>query len=190
MAVLGDIEALSPRLWGEAVRQGILQAPHVVWLSDGGRGLWRLFEERFAGHARGILDFYHAAQQLWKGAAAWLDGRTTQARRWFVWARHRLRHGMPEGVLADLAEALDVEGLPATARDTLRTVYAYLRTASQAYRLWPRSSDRPLYAFRGGLSGAGASSTDSKIAANIECGFRPKKRSAAVVPSGRVRKKL
>ena len=110
VAVLGDREALSPRLWGEAVRQGILQAPQVVWLSDSGRGLWRLFEERFTGHARGILDFYHAAQQLWKGAAAWLDGRTAQARRWFGWARHRLRHGMPDGVLADLTEALDVEG--------------------------------------------------------------------------------
>jgi len=53
-----------------------------------------------------------------------------------------------------------------------------------------RSWDRPRYAFRGGLSGAGASSTDAKIAANIERGFCPKKRSAAVVPSGRVRKKL
>jgi hypothetical protein len=74
----------------------------------------------------GILDFYHAAQNLWKGAAAWLDGRTSQARRWFVWARHRLRHGMPDGVLADLADALDVEGLPETARATLTTVYAYL----------------------------------------------------------------
>ena len=126
VAVLGDIEALTPRLWGEAVRQGLLTAPHVVWLSDGGRGLWRLFEERFARHATGILDFYHAAQNLGKGAAAWLDGRTTQARTWFVWARHRLRHGMPDGVLADLADALDVEGLPTTARDTLRTVYAYL----------------------------------------------------------------
>ena len=127
VAVLGDIEALSPRLWSEAVRQGIGHAPHVVWLSDGGRGLWRLFEACFAGHAQGIVDFYHAAQQLWKGAAAWLDGRTTQARRWFGWARHRLRHGMPDGVLADLAEALDVEGLPETARETVRTVYAYLQ---------------------------------------------------------------
>jgi hypothetical protein len=126
VAVLGDIEALTPRLWLEALRQGIRSAPQVVWLSDGGRGLWRLYEERFAGHARGILDFYHAAQQLWRGAAAWLDGRTTQARRWFGWARHRLRHGMPDGVLADLTEALNVEGLPETARETLRTVYAYL----------------------------------------------------------------
>ena len=37
--------------------------------------------------------------------------------------------------------------------------------------MWPRSWDRPLYAFRGGFKGAGASSTDSKIAANIERGF-------------------
>jgi hypothetical protein len=126
VAVLGDIDALTPRLWLEALRQGLRNAPQVVWLSDGGRGLWRLFDECFAGTAMGILDFYHAAQNLWKSAAAWLDGRTTQARRWFTWARHRLRHGHPDGVLGDLAEALDVEGLPDTARDTLRTVSAYL----------------------------------------------------------------
>src|SRR4030095_16836491 len=76
--------------------------------------------------ARGILDFYHAVQQLWKSAAAWLDGRTTQARRGSGGPRPRLRHGNPEGVLADLADALEVEGLPDTARDTLRTVYMYL----------------------------------------------------------------
>jgi hypothetical protein len=126
VAVLGDIEALKPRLWLEALRQGIRNAPQVVWLSDGGRGLWRLFDECFAGTAMGILDFYHAAQNLWKSAAAWLDGRTTQARRWCTWARHRLRYGHPDGVLGDLAEALDVEGWPDTARDTLRTVSAYL----------------------------------------------------------------
>jgi len=33
---------------------------------------------------------------------------------------------MPDGVLADMADALDMEGMPATARDTVRTVYAYL----------------------------------------------------------------
>ena len=126
VAVLGDIDALKPRLWLEALRQGIRSASQVVWLSDGGRGLWRLFEEQFSVYATGILDFYHAVQNLWKSAAAWLDGRTTQARRWFGWARHRLRYGQPDGVLADLAEAWEVEGLPTTARDTLATVYGYL----------------------------------------------------------------
>jgi hypothetical protein len=113
-------------LWLAALRQGIAQAPQVIWVSDGGRGLWGLFDELFSYYATGVLDFYHAVQNLWKGAAAWLDGRTTQARRWFVWARHRLRHGMPDGVLADPADALDVEGFPHTARATLTTLYAYL----------------------------------------------------------------
>ena len=126
---------LKPRLWLEALRQGIVRAPQVIWLSDGGRGLWRLFEERFAGHARGILDFYHAAQQLWKGAAAWLDGRTTRSRRWFVWARHRLRHGMPDGALADLTDALDVEGLPGDGTGHLAYGACLFGTASRAHRL-------------------------------------------------------
>jgi hypothetical protein len=52
-----------------------------------------------------------------------------------------------------------------------------------------QSPDYPT-ARRGGLRGAGGSSTDAKIAANMQRGFCPKNRSAAVVPSGRVRKKL
>jgi len=125
VAVLGDTEALKPRLWLAALRQGLRNAPQVVWLSEGGRGVWRLFDECCAGTATGILAFYHAAQNLWKSAAAWRDGRTTQAHRWVTWARHRLRHGHPDGVLGDLAEALDVEGIPDTARETLRTGYGY-----------------------------------------------------------------
>jgi hypothetical protein len=126
VAVCGDSDALRRRLWLEAMRQGILRAPQAVWLSDGAQGLWPLFEACFARHATGILDVYHAAQHLWQGAAAWLDERTTQARRWFAWARHRLRHGMPDGVLADLTDALDVEGWPETARATLTKVRASL----------------------------------------------------------------
>jgi len=45
-------------------------------------------------------------------------------------------------------------------------------------------------ACRGVLRGAGGTSTDARIAANIERGFCPKKRSAVVVPSARVRKKV
>jgi hypothetical protein len=39
----------------------------VVWLSDGARGLWRLYEVQLAAVAVGIRDFYHAVQYLWKG---------------------------------------------------------------------------------------------------------------------------
>ncbi len=111
VAVLGDIDALKPRLWLEALRQGLLQRPQVVWLADGGRGFWRLFDERLAQYAIGILDFYHAAQNLWKGAKSWLDGRTQSARDWFTTARRRLRRGQANEVLTDLQAALELEGL-------------------------------------------------------------------------------
>jgi hypothetical protein len=128
VAVRGDIDDLQPRLWVESVRQGILTAKTVVWLSDGGKGFWRLFRDRFEQHAQGILDFYHAAENVWKGAKAWLDGRTKQAREWFVVARHKLRHGKADEVLADIQAALALEGLPAAARKTLTNLYTYLDT--------------------------------------------------------------
>ncbi len=128
VAVLGDIDALQPRLWGEALRQGILTADCVVWLSDGGRGFWRLFRDQFASYAEGILDFYHAVQNVWKGAKAWLDGRTVKAQTWFAMARHRLRHGEADAVLDDLKAALDLEELPPSVRQTLSNLSAYLTT--------------------------------------------------------------
>ncbi|HJW91530.1 MAG TPA: ISKra4 family transposase [Anaerolineales bacterium] len=126
VAVLGDIEALRPRLWLEALRQGVRSAKLVAWVCDGGRGFWSLYTAQFKGYATGILDFYHAAQNLWKGAAVWLDGRTQAARAWFVTARHRLRHGETDQVLADLAAALALDDLPASARTTLTNLYTYL----------------------------------------------------------------
>jgi hypothetical protein len=126
VAVLGDIEALNPRLWLEAVRQGIQSSPQVVWLSDGARGFWRLFDTRFASCATGILDFYHAAQNLWKGAKAWLDGRTHQAQDWFTTARRQLRRGQANDVLKDLEAALALDDLPASARQALANLYNYL----------------------------------------------------------------
>jgi hypothetical protein len=126
VAVLGNIDELSPRLWLEAVRQGILSSQRVVWLSDGGRGFWRLFEQRFARYATGILDFYHAAQNLWKGSKAWLDGRTQRAHDWFRTARRLLRRGQANEVLTDIEAALALEGLPNSAYQTLTNLYHYL----------------------------------------------------------------
>jgi len=128
VAVQGSIDDLDPRLWLEATRQGIRSAKTVVWLCDGGPGFWRLFRDRFEEHAQGILDFYHAAPNLWKGAKAWLDGRTQRYRRWFAQARRKLRQGKTNEVLADLQAALDLEGLPDSARKRVQNLYDYLDT--------------------------------------------------------------
>lgn len=129
VAVLGSVDSLRPRLWLEALRQGVLTASEVVWLSDGGVGFWGIYSACFAAYNTiGILDFYHAAQNLWKGAKAWLDGRSKKARQWFVSARHRLRHGETNVVLNDIAAALESDGLPETARKALKNLYEYLHT--------------------------------------------------------------
>jgi hypothetical protein len=82
VAVLGDREALSPRLWSEAVRQGILRAPQVVWLSDGGRGVWRLFEERFTGQGHFRLLSRRATAVEGRGClVGWADGPSPPGNR-------------------------------------------------------------------------------------------------------------
>jgi len=86
----------------EAMRQGLDQAPRVVWLSDGAPGFWKLYQHYFASVAVGVLDFYHAAGHLWRAAAAYLDGRTKEARWWFELLRHQLRHGRWSQVLREL----------------------------------------------------------------------------------------
>ena len=129
VAVLGTIDDLTPRLWLEAVRQGVHTAVQRVWLSDGGRGFWTVFQRCFqAGGATAILDFYHAAQTLYKGAAAWLDGRTRACQQWFARLRHQLRHGHEPQVLAELAALVATEPFPESARETLTNVYHYLKT--------------------------------------------------------------
>ncbi len=104
----------------------MLSSQQVVWLSDGGRGFWRLFEARFAKYATGILDFYHATQNLWKGSKVWLAGRTQQARDWFRTARRLLRRGQAHEVLTNIEAALALEGLPDSAYQTLTNLYHYL----------------------------------------------------------------
>lgn len=129
VAVLGSIDELTPRLWLEAVRQQVPTAVRVVWLSDGGTGFWTVFQRCFKGlGATAILDFYHAAQNVYKGASAWLDGRTRACQRRFADWRHRLRHGHEQHVLAELAALLEGKGLPDSARETLTKLHNYLKT--------------------------------------------------------------
>ena len=123
----GPIEDFAPRLWLESLRQGIKQARSVAWFSDGDRGYWGVYADRFAGYATGILDFYHAAQNLWKGTRSWLDGRTRSAKDWFSKTRRALRKGHREAVFAELELALAVVGLPKRAHKSLTKVYQYLK---------------------------------------------------------------
>ena len=128
VACLGTIDDLGQRLWLEALKQGITTATQVVWISDGARGFWRLFDTYFADVATGILDFYHAAQNLFKAATTWLDGRTNKARGWFAAARHQLRVGPTMRLRMKVEQALTTPQLCHNSRKALANLIAYLDT--------------------------------------------------------------
>lgn len=128
IAVLGSADDVKARLSLESERQGISQAPQVVWISDGARWLWNIYTAVFSEYAIGILDFYHAAQNLWKGTACWFDGRTSLAHKWFAYARRALKQGQCCEVIASLKQAGQVASLSKSVKDTLRQVAAYLET--------------------------------------------------------------
>ena len=83
VAVLGDIDTFIPLIQLEAQLQSYQSAPQVVWLSDGGRGFWRVYRQCFDGYAIGILDFYHAAGHLWRATVALFDGQSPDGMGWF-----------------------------------------------------------------------------------------------------------
>jgi hypothetical protein len=126
-ACLGTVDDFQPRLWLLACQQGLQQAPMVAWLSDGGRGFWRIFSDLFQPYAIGILDFYHAVQNLWQGIIPWLDGRSRHARTWFQGARRLLKNGHSALILTQLHDTLQQPDLSAAARSSLLSLYNYLR---------------------------------------------------------------
>ena len=127
VAVLGTVEEFGPRLWLEAVRQGVKSADCVVWLSDGGTGFWGIYRTYFSS-ARGVLDFYHTSQYLWKGAKAYLDGRSTLAKQWFQQTRQLLKQGKLDLILDKIELACAQADLSPKAQKTLTNLYHYLET--------------------------------------------------------------
>ena len=70
VALLGDIDQFIPYLQLEAKRQDFEAAPQVIWLSDGGRGFWRVYRTCFSHCAVAVLDFFHAAGHLSRATQA------------------------------------------------------------------------------------------------------------------------
>jgi hypothetical protein len=126
VAVLGDLETFIPQVQLEAKKQSLASAPKVVWLSDGGRGFWRVYRQCFAHCALAVLDFYHAAGHLWRVATVLFD-RQSDRLTWFKHWRHALRHGQHSTVLAMLTSLVNTDLLSGKALNTLIQVQAYFQ---------------------------------------------------------------
>ncbi len=129
VAVLGDIDALKPRLQFVALQQGMTTAAQVVWLSDGAKGFWRLYQQCFAHCAVGILDFYHAVQHLWQAATTYQDGNPAcTPQQWFAQMRHQLRHGSGKRIIKELDWLSKAKNTVEVTKSILRRVRDYLTT--------------------------------------------------------------
>jgi hypothetical protein len=145
VAILGDVDAFIPLMKLEAHLQSWETAPQVIWLSDGGRGFWRVYRECFAQRAVGILDFYHAAGHLWRATAAILDGRSCEAKAWFRNWRSQLRHGQNQYVLKSLGYLVNSNAFHGKDLETLEQVRDYFDKHSQHIRYqYFKQKDCPL----------------------------------------------
>jgi hypothetical protein len=129
VAILGDIDQFIPLMNLEAQYQSLHTAPKVVWLSDGGRGYWRVFRTCFGHCAIPILDFYHAAGHLWRATAALFDDapQSSAAKAWFRRWRHQLRHGQHHQVLKSLTILINTNLFAGKAFTTVLQVQAYFQ---------------------------------------------------------------
>ena len=126
VAVIGPLEQFIPVLQFEAHRQSMDSAPQVIWISDGGRGFWRVYRQCFAHCAIAVLDFYHATGHLWRAATALFNHQAGQ-RQWFKRWRHTLRHGQHQTVLAMLTSLVNTDLFTGKDLTTLLQVQAYFQ---------------------------------------------------------------
>ena len=92
---LGPIGEFAPMLRHEALRRGMGNATHVVFLVDGAEGLECLGRDYFPGCTQ-IVDFYHAMEHASRVLAAWLGSKEHPdfKARLHQWAKSLLNNGV------------------------------------------------------------------------------------------------
>jgi len=92
---LGPIGDFAPMLRREALRRGMGNATHVVFLVDGAEGLECMGRDYFPGCTQ-IVDFYHAMEHASRVLAAWLGSKEHPdfKPRLHQWAKTLLKNGV------------------------------------------------------------------------------------------------
>jgi hypothetical protein len=95
-------EQLGPGWRRLAGRLGLRETAAVSAIADGARWIWRQLEGHLPG-AVGVLDIYHASQQLWAAAQAHFGEGTAAAQAWVEARRSTLLRDGGGALLAELA---------------------------------------------------------------------------------------
>jgi hypothetical protein len=90
------------RVYVAALAAGLNQAQEVVVLGDGADWIWNLSAEHFHG-ATEVLDYFHAAEYLWKLAKVLYGEESPQGKRWAQTRCRDLKEKGPKGLLRALS---------------------------------------------------------------------------------------
>lgn len=104
-------EQLGPAWRRMACRLGLKQTQDISAIADGARWIWRQLEQHLPAVV-GVLDIYHASQQLWAAAHRQFGEGSSQAEAWVEARRATLLREGAVGLVGELsgAEWSDVRG--------------------------------------------------------------------------------
>lgn len=97
-------EQLGPAWRRMAARLGLRQTEAITAIADGAKWIWRQLDEHLPGVA-GVLDIYHASEQLWAAAHRQFGEGTAEARAWVEARRGTLLREGASGLLGELSGA-------------------------------------------------------------------------------------
>jgi hypothetical protein len=131
--------AFGQRVYLAALKSGLEQAREVVVLGDGAEWIWNLAGEHFHG-ATEILDYYHAAEHVWKVGPVLYGENSALGKRWAEERCRDLKEHGPKGLLRSLARRRPKNAAQAEA---LRVARGYFRK-NQARMAYPQFRARGL----------------------------------------------
>lgn len=103
-AVLGDVQAFAPALWGLAVERQVPQAAELSVVADGADWIWNLADDLFPNGVQ-IVDWYHATEYLARSAEALHPENVQAATAWRADRRADLFLGHTHRVIEPLTRA-------------------------------------------------------------------------------------
>jgi hypothetical protein len=134
---VGSKEEFALYLWNAMVEEGVLEAERIVWVADGAPWIWNMREELLPSsegwQVIEILDYFHAKQNLWKGAKALFGKDRAAAGAWVRSLTELLWKDDVEAVVAaldcELSKPLDEDD-----RTTFKNLRVYLGGDESAKR--------------------------------------------------------
>lgn len=119
-----DPERFGLSLWSLAVQCGMLTAPEVIFISDGGAWCNTVAEMYFKDAVR-ILDWYHLSEHVWETGRALYPQDEKGAQRWVHGCLNHLHDSSGIGLLRHLERSRAVRG--PTDQSILDQLIGYLR---------------------------------------------------------------